>query len=172
MNDSNLFEDVYGFHSGQCCVCACVTHFSTSPFDGLLESITGQDGENRRGRRIITDLSDASRYHLRDIIAVWRLASYDRTEAEDRNIFAALCKLFCSYGNFTGARHPAYEYLFVGGTVTFEAIYRAGEQLSGYKFVEPADYNSVTAFAGCYPTFYFFNHSFTSPNNILNPPKT
>jgi hypothetical protein len=77
------------------------------------------------------------------------LAAYDRTEAEDRNVFAALRKLFCSYGDFTGTRHPDYRYLFVSGTMAFETIYRTGKQLSGYKFVEPADYNSVIAFAGC-----------------------
>jgi hypothetical protein len=96
------------------------------------------------------------------------LAAYDRTEAEDSNVFAALRKLFCSYGDFPCARYPDHRYLFVGGAMPFETIYGAGKQLSGYKFVEPADYNSVIAFSGCQPTFYFFNHSFASPNNILN----
>jgi hypothetical protein len=100
---------------------------------------------------------------------MWRLAAYNSTEAEDRNVFAALRKLFCSYGDFTGAWHPDNEYLFVSSTMAFETIYGTGKQFSGYKFVEPADYNSVIAFAGCDPTFYFFNHSFASPNNILNP---
>jgi hypothetical protein len=56
------------------------------------------------------------------------LASYDRAEAEDRDVFAAVSEFFRSLRNFTGTRHPNCGYLFIGGTMTLETVYRAGKQ--------------------------------------------
>jgi hypothetical protein len=56
------------------------------------------------------------------------MASYDRAEAEDRNVFAAVGELLGSLRNFTGTRHPDYGYLFISGTMTLETIYGAGKQ--------------------------------------------
>jgi len=50
--------------------------------------------------------------------------------------------------------------------MTLETIYRTGQQLRRYEFVESAHDNSVTAFTGCYLAFYLSNHSFNSPNNF------
>jgi hypothetical protein len=94
------------------------------------------------------------------------LATYDHAEAEDCDVLAALCKLFCGLCNFTGSRHPDHRYLFVSGAVAPETIYRTGKQLGGYEFVEPADYNGVTALAGRNLTFYFLNHIFASPKTF------
>jgi hypothetical protein len=94
------------------------------------------------------------------------LSSYDGTEAKDRNVFAALCEFFCCLRNFAGARDPKYRYLLVGGAVTLQTVDCTGEQFTGYELVEPADHNGVIALAGCYLAFYFFNHSFASPNNL------
>jgi hypothetical protein len=111
-------------------------------------------------------LSDTSGYLLTDKIAMSGLTSYDRAETDDRDVFATLYELFGSLRNFTGTGHPDYGYLFISSTITLETIYRTGKQLRGYEFVEPADYDSVIALAGCYLTFYFFNHSLASPNYI------
>jgi hypothetical protein len=97
------------------------------------------------------------------------LTSYDRAETDNRNVFATLYELFGSLRNFTGTGHPEYGYLFISSTITLKTIYRTGKQLRGYEFVEPADYDSVIALAGCYVTFYFFNHSLASPNYIRDP---
>jgi hypothetical protein len=91
------------------------------------------------------------------------LTSYDRTEAEDRDVFAAIGELLAGVRNFACARYPDYGYLLISSSMTPEAIDGAGKQLGGYEFVEPADYDSVTAFTGCYLAFYFFNHSVASP---------
>jgi hypothetical protein len=50
--------------------------------------------------------------------------------------------------------------------MALETVYGAAQQFRGYELVEPADYNSVIALAGCYIAFYFFNHNFASPNFI------
>jgi hypothetical protein len=73
-------------------------------------------------------LSDTAGYLLADIIVMGGLASNDRSEAEQRSVFATVGELLCSLRNFTGARHPDYGYLFVSGTMTLEAVYRAGKQ--------------------------------------------
>jgi hypothetical protein len=91
------------------------------------------------------------------------LTSYDRAEAENRNVFTAIGELLAGVRNFAGTRHPNYGYLLISSSMTPEAIDGTGKQLGGYEFVEPADYDSVTALASCYLAFYFFNHSFVSP---------
>jgi hypothetical protein len=98
------------------------------------------------------------------------LTSYDRAETNHCDVFAALCELFRSLRNFTGTRHPNYGYLFITGSMTLQTIYCTGKQFRGYKFVEPADYNGITALTSRYLAFYLFNHTFSSPNNIQDFP--
>src|SRR4030042_330435 len=94
------------------------------------------------------------------------LTLYNSPDANHRDIFAAPRQLLCGLRNFTCARHPDHGYLLIGSSVSLQTIYSAGKQLGGYKFVEPADDNCVITFAGCYTTFYLFNHTFISPNNF------
>jgi hypothetical protein len=51
------------------------------------------------------------------------LASYDRAEADYRDVFAAAGELFGGLRNFTCARHPDHGYLFVIGPMALETVY-------------------------------------------------
>jgi hypothetical protein len=146
------------FHCRHCCIRSGVAHFRTGPFDSLLKGIAGQHAKCRRHGRIIVDLGDTPGYLLADIIVMTRLAAYDRAKTDNSYAFTAFGQSFRGHDNLTSTGHPDHTYLFVGGPMTSETVYRTGKESASYELIEPADHDCVTAAAGCYLTSYFFNH--------------
>lgn len=163
-----LANDVDHLHRGHSRVGSGVAHLRPGPFHGLFERLTCQDAEDRRDAGFVVNLPDPSNHLLKDRVVVTGLAPNHSTQAQNSRVLATGRQLLGRDRDLTGTGDPNDRYLFIGRTVTLEAIDRSTDQFGGNELIEPTNDDGILALAGGNLTFDFLDHNPDSPRKRPN----
>jgi hypothetical protein len=153
-----LTQHVYHFNRGQGRIKALVASFEPGAVLGLLDSVAGQDAKDDRHLSIQRGLSNTSGCGGTNVIEVISFTTYDRTQANNRNVLSTIGKPPRHYGDFKGTWYADHVNVGICNTVAEERLGCSLYKQIDNGVIEPRRHHSESPAWGMEVTFDDLRH--------------